>query len=200
MGPVSRAVDHHLSKRPYMKNEPCADLGYFQENKDSLFFAIADVAGHGDNAHRLSLKIKKYFKDTQKNDLVALMKNLHGYLKGTRGAVGGAGFLYKKTGVVEYVGLGNISLRKMGKKDVRTLSNEGIIGYIIPTPRIKRLQLSAGETLLLYTDGIKDHFHMDELPEGLLDKDAKHIAGGVMKRFYKGNDDAACISIRYKND
>src|SRR3989338_5861372 len=147
MGEISAAVDYHFSKRSFMKNEPCAGLGYIKESKDDLFFAIADVAGHGDGAHRLSLVIEKYFIETHKNDLVALMNGLHALLKRSRGAVGLAGFLYKETGAVEYVGIGNISMRKFGKKAIRVISNEGILGYVIRTPKIERLQLSAGETL-----------------------------------------------------
>ncbi len=183
-----------------MKNKPCADLGVIKESKDSLFFAVADVAGHGDTAHRLSLVIKKYFSKNYKNDLMDLMKSLHTLLMGSRGAVGVAGFLDKKTGVVEYIGIGNISIRKFGKKHLRIISNEGIIGYIIPTPKIKRLQLAADEVLLLYTDGIRDHFERSECPKGLFDEDAKHIVNGIMKHFYKGDDDAGCIAIRYKNN
>ena len=199
MGEISAAVDYHFSKRSFMKNEPCADLGYIKETKDSLFFVIADVAGHGGNAHQLSLVIEKYFVKNHKKDLVDLMNDLHTLLKGTRGAVGTAGLLYKKTGAVEYVGIGNISIRKFGKKAIRVISNEGILGYVIRTPKIERLQLSAGETLLLYTDGIRDHFDASECPEDLFDEDAKHVVDGIMKHFYKGDDDAACIAIRYKN-
>ncbi len=183
-----------------MKNEPCADLGHIEENKDSVFFAIADVAGHGDNAHKLSLAIKRFIVKSPKKDLVGLMNGLHAFLNCSRGAVGVVGIFYKKTGVVEYVGVGNISMRKFGKKDERIISNEGIIGYVIHTLKIERLRLTAGEVLLLYTDGIRDHFERNECPEGLFDKDAKHIVNGLIKNFYKGNDDAACIAIRYKND
>ena len=196
---MNREVDYHFSKKAFKKNELCADLGYFKENKDSLFFAVVDVAGHGNEAHRLSLAIKKYFIKSHKTDLVGLMNGLHAFLKGSRGAVGVAGLLFKRTGAVEYVGIGNISVRKFGKKNIRTISNGGILGYVIRTPKIERLQLSAGEVLLVYTDGIHDYFDVRECPEGLFDEHAKHIVGGIMKHFYKGNDDAGGIAIRYKN-
>lgn len=200
MGKINRDVDYHFLKKPFIKNESCADMGYLKENKDRLFFAIADVSGHGDNAYRLSLVIEKYFVKNHKNDLVHLMNGLHTLLKGTQGAVAVAGVFYKKTGVVEYVGIGNITMRKFGKENIKFVSNEGIIGYVIPTPKIERLQLAAGEGLLAYTDGILNHFNVSDCPEGLFDKDAKHIVNGIMKQFYKGDDDAACIAIRYKND
>jgi negative regulator of sigma-B (phosphoserine phosphatase) len=200
MGKISRGVDYYFSKKSFGKNKPCADLGTIQENKDHLFFAIADIAGHGDQAHRLSLVVEKYLVKNLKNDLVDLMYGLHALLKGSRGAVGLAGFLTKKTGAVEYVGIGNISIRKFGEKNIRIVSNEGIIGYVIRTLKIERLQLAADDVLLLYTDGIRDYFTRSECPKGLFDKDAKHIVNGIMDQFYKGNDDAACIAIRYKND
>lgn len=197
---MSAAVDYHFSKKSFMKNAPCADLGVMKERKDSLFFALADVAGHGDNAYQLSLVIKKYFLKNHKKGLVDLMNGLHVLLKGSRGAVGLAGLLYKKTGAIEYIGIGNISVRRFGRENVRFISNEGIIGYIIPKLKIKHLRLTTGEGLLLYTDGILNHFNVDECAEDLFHKDAKHIVEGVIKYFYKGDDDAACIAIRYKND
>ncbi len=200
MGTISRKIDHFFSKRSFITNGPCADLGTTQEDKDHLFFAIADVAGHGHEAHKLSLVIKKYLVKNHKKNLLDLMYGLHALLKGSRGAVGVAGLLTKKTGAVEYVGVGNISMRKFGKKDRRIISNEGILGYVIRTLKIQSLQLAVDDVLLLYTDGIRDYFNRSECPKGFFDRDATHIVKGIMKQFYKGNDDAACIAIRYKND
>ncbi len=196
---MSRGVECHFSKRSFAKHEPCADLGLILKNKQGLFFAIADVAGHGDAAHRLSLKIRKYFVNNHKDDLIDLMSNLHIFLKGSRGAVAAAGSLDRKTGAIEYVGLGNITARKIGKKDTRFISNEGVIGYVIPTPTIRRFRLGAGDVFLLHTDGIHDHFQARDCPKYFFDQDAKRIANGIVKYFHRGDDDAGCIAIRYKN-
>jgi serine/threonine protein phosphatase PrpC len=124
------------------------------------------------------------------------MSGLHEHLKGTRGAVGVAGTLVLKTGLVEYIGIGNISMRVFGKTHSRIPSNEGIIGYTIQALKIQTVQLSPGEVLLLYTDGIRDHFNASECPRGFFKKDAGWIVENVMKYFYKGDDDAGCIAIR----
>ena len=197
MAKISRGVDYHFLKKSFMKNEPCADLGVIKENKSDLFFAIADVAGHGDNAYRLSLVIKKYFVKNHKKNLVDIMNGLHTLLMGTRGAVAVVGLLDKKTGAVEYIGIGNISVRKFGRENIGFISNEGIIGYIIPRPEIKRLQLAPGECLFLHTDGIMNHFDVNHCTKDLFGKDAKRITEGIMKHFYRGSDDAGCIAIRY---
>ncbi len=194
------AADYHFSKKSFSDDEQCADLGYFGKKGKDLFFAIADVAGHGASAHKLSLEIEKYFAKADKTDLLDLMNGLHVFIKGSRGAVGVAGVFSPKTGIVKYVGIGNISMRIFGKKDSRLISNEGIIGYVIRTPRVERLQLAADDVLVLYTDGIRDHFDRNDCAEGLFDQESKHIVSDVMKYFNKGNDDAACIAIRHKND
>lgn len=193
-------ADSFFLSKPYMKNGRCADFSHVHETKNSLFFSLVDVAGHGDGAYHLVPVIKKYLEKNHKKDLLDLMHGLHELLRGTRGAVGLAGLLDKKTGAVQYVGIGNISMRVFGKKDTRILSNEGIIGYVIRTLKVERLRLMAGGTLLLYTDGIRDYFDRTDCPKGLFQEDAKHVVKGIMKHFFRGDDDAGCFAIRRKND
>jgi len=55
------------------------------------------------------------------------------------------------------------------------------------------------DVLVLYTDGVKEHFGLEDYPELLKDK-AETIATHIIHQFGKENDDAACIALRYGND
>ncbi len=199
MAQVTPAADFHFLNKRWSPAEPCADTGFIKESKGSVFFALADVAGHGRSAAVFVPKILKHFKKNYDKDLVDTMNSLHDLLRGTRGAAAVAGRMNLTGGRVEYVGLGNISVRKFGKNPVRKVSNEGIIGYVIPAAKKESVKMSKKDVLLLYTDGIRDHFDASECPSGFFDLSAKKIAGGIMKFFNKGNDDAGCIVLRYKN-
>jgi len=54
---------------------------------------------------------------------------MHNLLKGTREAVISLCRLDKKTGIFLQLGIGNISVRTLGKNSQRLVSRDGIAGY-----------------------------------------------------------------------
>jgi serine/threonine protein phosphatase PrpC len=84
----------------------------------------------------------------------------------------------------------------MGSKSIRLVPKGGVLGYRISKTHKHILKLYGGETLLLYSDGIKEHFEAFEC-EGLLKENAENIAQGILRKFGKRNDDASCIVLKY---
>ncbi|GAH05596.1 unnamed protein product, partial [marine sediment metagenome] len=119
--------------------------------------------------------------------------------EGTRGAVAALCRLDTETGELIYVGIGNITVRVIGPRTSRFVSRGGIVGYMMTTPREQTLKLFAGDVLVMYSDGIKEHFELSEYPR-ILTGNAKSIAVGLLNQFGKKNDDASCIALRYLGD
>jgi serine phosphatase RsbU (regulator of sigma subunit) len=71
------------------------------------------------------------------------------------------------------------------------------VGGIARSPRNRQLRIEVGDVVLLYTDGVRDHFRLSEYPQ-LLTHDAPTIARTVVERFGKPHDDSACLAIRYE--
>ena len=67
------------------------------------------------------------------------------------------------------------------------------------TLKAQTLKLYAGDVLVMYSDGIKEHFEPSECREILMGN-AKSIAVGLLNQFGKKNDDASCIALRYLGD
>ena len=88
-------------------------------------------------------------------------------------------------------------IRRFGSSDRRLVSRDGVLGQNMRTPHLQTLDLAPGDTLLLYTDGVKDRFGLDDY-RGLLFEDLDCVASTVVERYGKGHDDAACIAIRYR--
>lgn len=179
----------------------CGDIAIIKEYENHCFLALVDVLGHGVEARKVALHAKEYLENNFEKDSVDIMKRFHEYLKGTRGAVAAICDLNVLTGELSYVGIGNITARIMGARCARLVPRDGIIGYSMAKPQKQVLKLQGGDVLLLYSDGIKEHFDIFECA-GLLKENAMDIAQGILKKFEKKTnhvywDDASCIVLKY---
>jgi len=190
-------VDCHLVKRALTRREAeCGDTGVIKERDGQLFLALVDVLGHGREAHDVALKAQAYLEDNYRQEPVEVMQGLHSCLKGTRGAVAAICRLDTATGELIYVGMGNIAVRVLGRRAVRFVSRDGVVGYMMSTVKRQVVKLLAGDILVMYSDGIKEHFELSGRPD-MLSGSAESIATALLEQFWKQNDDASCIVLRY---
>jgi len=174
----------------------CGDIAVIKKYEKQCFIALIDVLGHGSEARKVALLAKNYLENNYENELIELMNGLHEHLKGTRGAVAAMCHLDIFTGELTYVGIGNITVRIFGSKPIRFIPKDGVIGYIMTNPKKYTTKLYPEDTVLMYSDGVKEHFNVFEC-EGLLKKDAEDIAIDILKTFGKENDDESCIVLKY---
>jgi len=172
------------------------DTGFIRIEDGQLFIGLVDGAGHGPKAHTIAQASRNFLEENRNQELPALMSQLHAELLGGIGGVAIVGKLDSKTFQLRYVGIGNIFLRKVGNSSERAVTQDGVIGYHIRTPREKTMQFSGGEVLVLHTDGITSQFDESDYPE-IQNDDAQTIAKNLIKRFGKNNDDATCVVIRF---
>lgn len=190
-------LDYYLAKKPHKEEVKCGDTGLIVEFENKVFMGLIDVLGHGENAYKIAIISEEFLEKNYRKDLIEILKDLDKHIKGMRGLVAGISLLDINSGVLRYTGVGNITARKFGSSNVRILSRPGIIGYIAPTPREEIIKLYDGDVLVLYTDGVKKHFDLEEYPELLIDN-AETIAKQIIQQFGKETDDVACIVLRYK--
>jgi len=166
--------------RPYPGEHVSGDTVVIRPIEGGIFAAIVDVLGHGPEANDLAVMIEEYLSRYGSSDIAGLMTRLHQYLKGTRGAVVGLCAIDAAAGRAVYAGTGNT----------------GVMGQNMRTPRPQTLELEAGDLIVLYTDGVRDHFTSDDYP-GVFHHAPKDVARTIVERFGKDYDDAACIAVRY---
>ncbi len=191
-------LDFAIASRPMPApgSTVCGDAGMIERAEGKLFFALVDGAGHGEEAARVARVCLAFIAENLGGDLVDIIERLHERLKGSVGAVAGLGAFYEETGELEFVGVGNLTARRLGSHGRRLVPTPGIIGHSIRTPKKTRLRLHEGDFFLLCTDGVKEHFSIEECPE-LLSERAEDAASAVLDRFGREEDDAACIVLRY---
>jgi serine phosphatase RsbU (regulator of sigma subunit) len=191
--------EYFIVVRPLPGNraDECGDAGFVLEFDDKMLIVIIDGVGHGKEASIVAVACREYLEGKAGQDLVAMMKGLHEHIRGSRGAVVGIGCLDLKTGELKFVGIGNITLAKFGSTAVKIVPRLGIVGYIISDPVEEIVKLHDGDVLLLYTDGVREHFDLKDYPE-LPNDSAETIANLIITEFGKDEDDAACIALRYR--
>lgn len=191
------SVDYHFVFRALSGGaDACGDAGVVKVYDNQCFLGLVDVLGHGKDAHKVACIACDYLEEKMGDDLVVLMQGLHGRLKGTRGAVAALCRLDIHTGNLNYVGIGNICAKILGPRAFTFVPRDGVIGYVTSTPREEHRNLHPGDTLVMTSDGIKEHFDpLDCI--GLLNGTAESIAKGLLKQFGKKDDDASCITLRY---
>jgi negative regulator of sigma-B (phosphoserine phosphatase) len=170
---------------------------FMHSDEEHLFLAIFDGAGHGQKAHIIAQASCEFIKTNINVELSDLMSRLHENLRGTIGGVGIIGKLNYDSLVFRYVAIGNVVLRKIGNSSKRAVSQDGVIGYSIRTPREQSIQLEPNDRLIMYTDGITSTFDETDYPNIRRDN-AEVIANHLISDFAKNNDDATCIVARVK--
>ena len=94
-------------------------------------------------------------------------------------------------------GIGNITCRIFrGLDSERLLSREGILGYMVSSPREHSYRLDNSDLLLMHSDGVREHFELFEYP-GILKGNAAAVAERIVEILGKNNDDASCLAVRF---
>lgn len=189
-------LEHATAIRPCVGERVSGDAVFLRPLEHVLFAAIVDVLGHGPPASDLARVIEAFLDAHACADVESLIVNLHRRLQGTRGAAVGLCAIDSATGRVDYVGVGNTRIRRLGVSETRLVSADGVLGQNMRTPLLQSLTLERGDLILLYTDGVSDRFTASDYP-GLRRHPPKEVAHNVVDRFGKDYDDSACIAIRY---
>ncbi len=191
--------EYFLTIRPLLTAVECGDAGIIKESDGKIFLGIVDVLGHGADAYKIAMTARDFFEKQYRRSIVDIISALHTRIKGSRGAVVALCRVDLRTGELEYTGVGNITARIFGAVSKRLVPRDGIIGYVMPTPRVERMTLSSGDVVMLYTDGVQEHFELEDYPK-LLHDDAETIGRRVIRQFGKPEDDAACIVLKYREE
>lgn len=176
--------------------DECGDIAVVKSYENQFFIALIDVLGHGRGARKVALLAKKYLENNYRNDLINIMNGLHCHLMGTRGAVAAVCHFHILTGEFNYVGMGNITVRVFGIKNSRLIPKDGIVGYMMTNPKKHTIRLYQGDTVLIHSDGIREHFDIFQCSE-LLKNDAESAAKEIVEKYGRKSDDISCIVLKY---
>lgn len=190
-------LDYALATQSHIDEDAdvCGDTGLIKRTDDGVFFALIDGLGHGPEADEVARQARSYLEHAyRKANLVDVIQGLHQNLGKTRGAVAALCRINTTSGELNYVGVGNISAKLYAPNPITFVPREGIVGYIMSSPREETLILSPGMVLVLHSDGLPAHLDLSEALSR--DRPARAIAQGLLRDYGKDDDDGSCIVVK----
>lgn len=189
-------TEYGLTTRALMDGA-CGDAGLVVERDGVLFCALIDGVGHGPKAAAIAERAKTYLEGHCEVPLAEALRGLHEALQSTQGAVACLCRLDLASGGLCMSGIGNIVCRIFrGLESERLVSREGILGYMMASPREQTRRLAPQDLLILHSDGVREHFEVFDYP-GLLRGPAETVAAAMVEQLGKSDDDASCLAVRF---
>jgi negative regulator of sigma-B (phosphoserine phosphatase) len=199
MAPLDLRIETAFAELPLPGQAESGDLCLVKRVGKATLLAVVDGLGHGQGAasaaHAAIGAIDRYSREP----LPELVKRCHDALVGLRGVVLGLALLDPGSAAMTWLGVGNIGgmlLRPDGKSKPSRVSLVPIAGFIGAEPlqaTARAVALTARDTIVLYSDGVKDGF-AETL---VLANSPQEIADSIIARHIKGNDDALALVARY---
>lgn len=163
------------------------DAAFVRRGDDAVLIAVVDALGHGPIAAEVAVTATAYLGEAPLHRGVStIVEGLHARLRGSRGAA--AMVLVLSKGRLEGCGVGNVELRSVGRR-LPVILTPGVLGGSLGKLRLFEGQLSAGDRLVVFSDGVSGRFG-DDLAHGL---PAPETCRAIMSRYRRPYDDATVL-------
>jgi phosphoserine phosphatase RsbX len=175
------------------------DLHLVKPVPTGVLVSVVDGLGHGAEAAAAARAAVATLDEHAQEPVLALVERCHQALGATRGAVMSLAHFDYRAGTMTWLGIGNVEGVLLhadpSEQPARAslVTRGGIVGRELPPLRAVALPVSAGDTLLFASDGIKRGF-ADGLP---VDAPPQQLANQILAHHGKGTDDALVLVARY---
>ena len=175
------------------------DMHVVVEREDGALVALLDGLGHGPEAAKAVSAAMPIIEAHAGSPLDDLVQRCHDALRKTRGAVMSVAWFDARDASMTWTGVGNVdsllirAATNASSSDEAIATRGGVVGYRLPSLRVDRYDVKAGDTLVMATDGIQSTFG-----KGIVMQfGAQAIAESLLTKYAKGTDDAHVVVARY---
>jgi phosphoserine phosphatase RsbX len=199
VAPRHLKIDTAFATVPLPGQTESGDLSLVKRVGAGTLVAVVDGLGHGEEAASAAHAAVGALDRHSREPLSDLVRRAHEALLGSRGVVLGLAYLDPQSATLTWLGVGNIGgilLRAdAGSRPARVtlVASAGFVGGDPPHPTTRSVPLALGDTVILFSDGVKEAF-ADSVA---LNNSPQQIADNVITRHIKGNDDALVLVARY---
>jgi serine phosphatase RsbU (regulator of sigma subunit) len=191
-------VDVGVAVRALPGQRASGDCEVVRTFTDGALLAAVDGLGHGLDAAEAAQRGCKTLELYAGEAPVALVRRCHAELRGTRGAAMSIASFDARQRTLTWISVGNVEgvlWRKESDRMHRSglVTRGGVVGSTLPALQDEVLPVSAGDLLILATDGIRREFA--EEPAQHLPPQA--LANQILARFARETDDALVVVARF---
>jgi serine/threonine protein phosphatase PrpC len=199
MAPRDLRIETALATLPLPGQVESGDLSLVKRLGKGTLIAVVDGLGHGEEAASAAQTAIGALDRYAREPLTDLVRRCHTALVGMRGVVLGIAHLDPQTATMNWLGVGNIGGVLLHADPnarpprVGLVPTAGVVGADQPHSTSRAVPLTPGDTIILYSDGIKDGFADSLTPNST----PQSIADYIITRQVKGTDDALVLVARY---
>lgn len=182
--------------KPMTGEEVSGDAWALRRRDGDLALVVADGLGHGMLAARAAAEAVSAFR--RENDLspIAVLQNVHGSLRSTRGAAVAVAYVNPAASMVRYAGVGNISgVLLGGPKPLIMVSHNGTAGHHSPRFQEFSYPMANHSLIVMHSDGLHTGWNLDQFA-GLRRRDPALIAGVLYREASRNRDDVCVVVLK----
>ncbi|MCB9738797.1 MAG: SpoIIE family protein phosphatase [Deltaproteobacteria bacterium] len=157
--------------------------------------AVIDGLGHGAAAAEASARIVEALESSCEQPLELSVRAADAAARATRGAALLVVRHHLAEGVLESIGVGNISGGLFGPRPMALSSRPGVVGHRLPDLHVQRLDATPGSWLIMASDGCDSRLTASQQSEDV-DLPARDLAYLLHARHARSNDDATVLVHR----
>lgn len=173
------------------------DAWAFAERDGTLGLIVADGLGHGIDAARASSEAISAFRRASDLTPLTVIRQVHGALRGTRGAAVAMAHIHLSDRLVRYSGLGNIAgLISQAGKSTYMVSHNGTAGYNSPRLQEFSYPVPDGAIIVMHSDGLTTSWKLESYP-GLRRCHPSVIAGVLYRDATRPRDDVSVVVAKF---
>jgi anti-sigma regulatory factor (Ser/Thr protein kinase) len=192
--PRDGLLEYGVVSTPYLGMSCNGDAFVIRESSRQALIAVIDGLGHGEAAHDPSQLAAGYIQDNYEAGLTSIIHGCHTLLRRTRGAVIGLIKVDLERAILSHAGVGNISVKILGRSRTGLISDTGIVGHNIGTIHEEQAPYQKGDIIFIHSDGISDRFTPHELKDE--SRGLQEIAEQAVREYGRDHDDATIIVAR----
>lgn len=161
--------------------------------------AVIDGLGHGDGAAVAARIASDTLERSPQESVIALVRRCHEQLRSTRGVVMSLAAFTSLDDTMTWIGVGNVEAQlRRGARDVVPLAEflllrAGVVGSQLPMLQAAVLPVTAGDTLVLASDGVA----LPTVLDMISDEHPQALADRLLAKHGKGTDDALVLVVRW---
>jgi anti-sigma regulatory factor (Ser/Thr protein kinase) len=187
------ALDLGVQSIPIPGENDCGDGWGMKNGANSTLFMVVDGLGHGILASDAAREAEAVFHKSKSDSLTSILRDSHDALKKTRGAAMAVAALNLDRRVLTFAGIGNIGASIVTPAGSRGMaSHNGTVGHHLSTLQEFSFPWTPESILIMYSDGLKSNWDLNEYP-GIWSKKSALIAAILCRDFSRNRDDLTVL-------